>query len=90
MVNIFWKEEGEICWGPVESGGNQLLSDCLHFAGFVAQGGSYRNFETGEKQMFEARAGRKEDLGPRIQDALSCDPKGKCPHVGRKTDFSFQ
>ena len=56
----------------------------------MAQGGSHRNFETGEEQMFEAGAGGKEDLGPRIQDALSCDPKGKCPHVDRKTDFPIQ
>ena len=74
----------------IESRRHQLPSNFLHFAGPVAQGGSHRNFQTGEKQVFEARSGGKEDLGSRNEDPLSCDPKGKCPHVGWKTDFSSQ
>ena len=37
---------------------------------------------------FEAWSGGKEDNGPRNENALSCDPGGKCPNAGWKTDIS--
>ena len=56
----------------------------------MAQSCSNRDFKTGEEQVFEARVGGKEDLGPGIQNVICCDSEGKLSDAHSQTNLSLQ